>query len=384
MFIGIRLFPTKSGAGSDQNRLNSSVGIFDLGYFDFDKGETRRLLFASALYYLDRLHIDAIRFDAVSGMVRRKGSDIPGAISFLRDLNHTIHTHYPGVLCIAEDTDGYPDLSKKMGFDLKWNIGWSHDARNLLRTPSAERPQHWKQKVLDTFHWTRWTTDKMILTLSHDDTDTGEHNSNNVLLNCVSHADNDMQKFADLRNFFAWQRCAPNRGHMIHMGDEVVQPISWYQRFRRGMSSMDWSLSHSTSMHGKIQGCIRDLNHLYIRHPQFWQYGEEDYSLIYEYGPNLVIAYHRGIYNNRRIAVVHNFSNRGYRHYDISLPESDPNVARIRDVAEIFNTDHPKYGGSGTFQNEQVEVKHHHGREIILTLAIPPLATIVLEEHLTE
>jgi 1,4-alpha-glucan branching enzyme len=351
-------------------------------YFDFDKKETRGLLFASALYYLDRLHIDAIRFDAVSQMVRRNHTDIPGAISFLRELNHTIHTHYPGVLCIAEETEGYPNLTKTMGFDLKWNIGWSYDARNLLRTPYAERPQHWKQKVLDTFHWARWSDDKMILTLSHDDTDSGEHNSNNVLLNCVSHARNDMEKFSDLRNFFAWQRCAPSRGHMIHMGDEVAQPMSWYQRFRRDLSSMDWSLSHSASFHGQIQECIRDLNHLYIRYPQFWQRGEEDYSLIYEYGANLVIAYHRGIHQNRRLAVIHNFSNRGYKCYDIPLPGSDPNIARIRNVVEIFNTDHPKYGGSGSFANQQIEVKHNNGRDMVFKLAIPPLATIILEEHL--
>ncbi|CAF4258655.1 unnamed protein product, partial [Rotaria sp. Silwood2] len=257
-------------------------------YFDFNKEETRRLLFASALYYIDRLHIDGIRFDAVSQMIRRNQQDIPSAISFLRELNQTIHRHYPGVLCIAEETEGYPNLNRNMNFDLKWNIGWSNDARNLLRTPYAERPQHWKQKVLDVLHWARWSDDKMILTLSHDDTDSGAHNSNCILLNLVSYARNDMDKFSDLRNFFAWQICAPSRGHLIHMGDEIAQPISWYQRFCRELPSMDWSLDNSSTLHGQIQQCVRDLNHLYIDHPQFWQYGEQDFSMIYEYGPNLI------------------------------------------------------------------------------------------------
>jgi 1,4-alpha-glucan branching enzyme len=160
-----------------------------------------------------------------------------------------------------------------MGFDLKWNIGWSYDVPNLLCTPYAERPQHSKQKVLNMFNWARWSDNTMILTLSHDDTDSGEHNSNNVLLNCISHARNDMEKFADLRNFFAWQKCAPSRSHMIHMDDEVAQLMSWYQRFRRDLSAMNCSLTNSTSLHGQIQECIRDLNHLDIRHPEFWQYG---------------------------------------------------------------------------------------------------------------
>lgn len=351
-------------------------------YFDFDKEETRRLLFASALYYLDRLHIDGIRFDAVSQMVRRNHTDIPGAISFLRELNDTIHRCYPGVLCIAEETEGYPNLSKTMSFDLKWNFGWSYGARDLLRTPYNERPNHWKQKVLDTLNCARWSDDKMILTISHDDTDSGIHNSDKTLLSYVSHTTNDMEKFSDLKNLFAWQRCAPSRGHMIHMGDEVVQPISWYQRFRRDVSSMDWSLHNSTSFHGQVQKCIRDLNHLYIRYPQFWEYGEENYSLIYEYGPNLVIAYHRGIHNNRRLAIIHNFSNRGYRNYDIPLPGSDPNVARIANVVEILNTDDGKYGGSGTFQNQEIRIVRNNDRDIHLRVSIPPLATIILEEQL--
>jgi 1,4-alpha-glucan branching enzyme len=364
------------------NMYASSPSQWGTLYFDFDKEETRRLLFASALYYLDRLHIDGIRFDAVSAMVRRNQTDIPSAISFLRDLNHTIHTYYPGVLCIAEETEGYPNLCKTMNFHLKWNTGWSYDARNLLRTPYHGRSQHWKQKVIDMMNWMRWNDDKTILTVSHDDTDSGFHNSNHILLNCVSHAPNDMMRFSDLRNFFAWQRCAPSRGHLIHMGDEIAQPMSWYQRFRRDLSSMDWSLHNSTSLHGQIQKCIRDLNFLYLRYPQFWQYGEENYSLIYEYGPNLVIAYHRGIYNNRRLAIIHNFSNRGYRCYDIPLPGSDPNVIRIKNIVEIFNTDDIQYGGSGAFQNRESQIIRKNDRDIQLRVAIPPLATIILEEYL--
>jgi hypothetical protein len=56
----------------------------------------------------------------------------------------------------------------------------------------------------------------------HDETETGPFNSKNVLLNCVSHARNDMGKFANLRNLFAWKRCIPSRGHTIYMGDQCL------------------------------------------------------------------------------------------------------------------------------------------------------------------
>ncbi|CAF4063644.1 unnamed protein product, partial [Adineta steineri] len=248
-------------------------------------------------------------------------------------------------MCIAEDSEGYPNISRAMNFNLKWNFGWSNNARNFLRTPYAERPAHWKENILDTLNYARGSEDKMICTVSHDDTETGLLNSRNVLLNCASHAPNEMDKFADLRNFFAWQICSPSRGYLIHMGDEIVQPMSWFQRCFRDKSSMDWSLSNSSTLHGQIQKCIRDLNHLYIHYPQFWEYGEEGYSLIYEYAQNLIIAYHRGISNNYQTVIIHNFSNHAYTSYDIPLPKSDPNIERIQNVKEIFNTNQLKYGG---------------------------------------
>jgi hypothetical protein len=82
------------------------------------------------------------------------------------------------------------------------------------------------------------------------------------------------------------------------------------------------------------------------------------------------------------MAIIHNFSNKGYQSYEIPLPGWDPNVARIQKIVEIFNSDNPMYGGSGLFQNEDVKLVHRHLQETLLRLAIPPLATIVLEEHL--
>jgi 1,4-alpha-glucan branching enzyme len=351
-------------------------------YFDFSKEETRRLLFGSALYFLDEIHIDGIRFDAVSQMIRRHSKDIIPAISFLRQLNQTIHRCYPGVLCIAEETEGYPSLNKNMDFDLKWNIGWSHDTRNLLRTPYKERPNHWQHKVLNVLNHVVFSDDKMILTSSHDDSDSLVNSNDRVLLSCVAHSRNDEERFADLRNFFGWQTLAPSRGHMIHMGEEFVQPLSWYQRFCRGLSSTDWALADPSSWHGKMQQYVADLNKFYIHHPQFWQNGEQDFMMIYEYGPNLVVAYHRGVYVNRRMAIIHNFSNRGYHSYSIPLPGSDPLIARIQNIVEIFNSDNTIYGGSGKFQNEKIEMVNDRGNGRLFKLVIPPLATIVLEEHL--
>lgn len=223
----------------------------------------------------------------------------------------------------------------------------------------------------------------MILSHSHDDTDAGENSNEKVLLNCVSHANSDLERFADLKNFFAWQALAPSRGSLLHMGDELVQSDSWYQRMRKNISSVDWELSHVPS-HQAIQTCIKDLNALYLEKAQFWKHGEQDYSLIAEHSTNCVLAYHRGTFHNKRIAVIHNFSNQGYPSYDIPFPSifSDSEIARISKVKQIFNSDNSIYGGTGNFGNREIELLRSDGIPTHLRIALPPLSTIVIEEEL--
>jgi 1,4-alpha-glucan branching enzyme len=357
-------------------------------YLDYSKEETRRLMSASALYFLDELHVDGIRYDAISQMVHRNHKDVPSGISFLQELNDTIRAYYPGVMTIAEETEGFPNVTKPtkeggLGFDLKWDIGWSHDSRNFLRTPYSERPNHWQHKIID-FLTNVVNGEKVILTHSHDDTDSGEHNNSKVLLQCVTHEQDVDGKFANLKNFFAWQTLAPSWGHMIHMGDEMAQNDSWYQRFRKNLSSVDWLVAEQNPKHKSVQNCIRDLNTLYLDKSQLWAKEREGFKLISEYGPNGVVAYHRGTKDNKRLAIVHNFSNKGYSSYDIPLSNyGDPLIHRIKNIGEIFSTDHLSYGGSGKFENKKIEVlRNNNGNPTHLRLSLPPQSTLVLEEEL--
>ena len=365
------------------NLHGSNASRWGTIYFDFDKEESYRLLFASAIYFVDQIHVDGIRFDAVSQMIRRNWKDIPSAIRFLRHLNETIHRDYPGVLLIAEETENYPNLCQTMNFDVKWNIHWSNDSMNLLRTPYHQRQDHWQEKVVNHLYSSQTNSDKTILIVSHDSTDCHWYDPRLSLYHCVQHATDELTKFSDLRNYFAWQFLSPSRGYLIHMGEELAQPISWFYRFRQGQTSVDWSLADPQTLNGKIQEYIADLNLLYRHHPHFWRRGEFDFSMVYEFQQNLIVAYHRGIYDQRRMLIIHNFSNRGYSKYDITLPTSDPNVVKIQKINELFNSNNPIYGGSGLFGNEQIQLLQRYGHEKFIRLAIPPLTTLVLEEHLS-
>ncbi len=361
-------------------------------YFDFSKPESNRLLEASAIYWIDQLHIDALRYDAISAIVRRNGKNIEPGIAFLQKLNDKIHAKFPGVFTIAEETDGFPHVTKStkekgLGFDLKWGIWWSHDSRNYFRTPYAERSRedHHQRKILH-FLGEVQRTDKMVLSHSHDDSDGGALSSEKTLYSCVSHAKNEGARFADLRNFFAWQTLAPGRGYLIHMGDEIGQQDSWYQRFVKYQSAVDWELMKQPSqgLRRGLQQCVSDLNALYRYHSALWKQGEEGFKLISEYGPNRVVAYHRGMGQKPRIAVIHNFSDKGYGSYDVPLGSSheDPAMKGVKHVVERFNSDEIRYGGSGKFSNKQVEVvRAGDGQPTHFRMALPPLSTVVVEEE---
>lgn len=348
-------------------------------YLDYSKEETCRLMEASALYFLDHLHFDGLRVDAVSRLVHRNGQNIPHGIQFLQQLNNTVHDNYPGVLMIAEETDGFPGVTQTtgkggLGFDLKWNVGWSYDSREFLKTSYSKRSTEWDHKIIRLLHEAAFG-EEMISTHSHDESDAGDHNDSKTLWSCVSHLSSDDERFANLRNFFSWQMLGPGRGKLIHMGDENVQPESAYSRFSSLRSAVDWTLIDRRPAHAGVQKCISNLNKLYLYLPQLSENGEENFRLIYQFKQNLIVGYQRRSPGRPDITVIHNFSNQSFERYDIhNVP-----FTGSKKIHEIFNSNQIEYGGSGNCLNRDIQLIPTAGNPT-MTLAIPANSTIVLQE----
>src|SRR5687768_14336465 len=94
--------------------------------FNYRRGEVKSFLISSARFWFDKFHIDGIRVDAVSSMLklnysREEGEWEPNefggdgnleAIAFIKDLNATIYRDFPDVQTIAEEATDWPGVSR--------------------------------------------------------------------------------------------------------------------------------------------------------------------------------------------------------------------------------------------------------------------------------
>ncbi len=369
-------------------------------FFDFSKDETKRLLKASVLYWLREVHVDAIRFDAISHIVKRFGKDLPPqgienpeGIAFLKDLNRSIAGLFPDVLKIAEDPNHFPQLTTPidqggLGFDLKWGIHEGQKMRWFLQTPPQHRAFHHYDKFMQhMYHFSEG--EKSMITHSHDDM-ANRHLQENFppqhdqTLYAIDTFSKLKKKFGDMRNFFAWQILSSNHGYLIHMNDDIGGTRSWDSAIWSKEGSVQRYLLDPTyensAYHRGLQTWVSDLNALYAECPAFWKNKDHNFRLCSDHPTNNVIAYERSDADGQGVIVIHNFSDKGFEKYDISLGQN-AKVEHIKDLKTLLNSDDLKYGGKGKYPIEEVDI-HRHSHEPYITVALAPLSTIVLKKVL--
>lgn len=339
--------------------------------FNYGRWEVSNFLLASALFWLEKMHVDGLRVDAVSSMLyldygRKPGEWIPNrlgsninleAVEFLKHLNSIIHKRVPDALMIAEESSAFPGVTRPveaggLGFDLKWNLGWMNDTLRFFTTAFSERATQLGQLI---FAFTYAFDERFVLVLSHDEV---VHEKRSLLAKMPGSLS---ERFAGLRNLLAFMATFPGK-KLLFMGGEWGQPTEWNCK-----GELSWDLLGSES-HAALRNMVVALNQFYLSSGALYERDSEPEGfewVVLEEQPHPILAFLRkGL--RQTLLCIHHFYNEAVQSYFLPLK-------RVVSIREVFNTDGRAWGGSG-IMNETIALSPE-GIEVRLA----PLATHLFE-----
>jgi 1,4-alpha-glucan branching enzyme len=346
--------------------------------FNYSRNEVRAFLLSSALFWLDRYHLDGLRVDAVASMLyldygRKEGEWIPNeyggkenlaAIRFLRMLNEAVFRDHPDVQTIAEESTAWPMVSRPpyaggLGFGMKWNMGWMHDTLAYFSRDPLFRKYHHDQLTFSlwyAFH------ENFVLPLSHDEVVHGKRSLAGRM------PGDDWQRFANLRLLFGYMWGHPGK-KLLFMGGEMGSPNEWWHE-----TSLDWHLL-GEPLHAGLQRWVRDLNTFYRGQPALYQrdFSADGFQWVdcHDWEQSVVSFLRRGSRDGEWVLVVCNFTPVVRCNYMVGVPCGGF-------WNESLNSDAPLYGGSGQGNMGGLEAAPipSHGRFHSLAITLPPLAAV--------
>jgi 1,4-alpha-glucan branching enzyme len=351
--------------------------------YDFGRDTVRQFLVASALFWLDKFHIDGLRVDAVASMLyldysRNAGEWVPNvdggnhnyeAISLLKWTNEEVYGKYPHAMTIAEESTAFAGVSRPtflggLGFGFKWNMGWMHDTLSYMQKEPIHRRYHHNDM---TFSMVYHYDENFILSLSHDEVVHGKHS---LLYKMPG---DEWQQAANLRAYMGFMYAHPGK-KLNFMGTEIAQSNEWNHD-----AQLPWHLLQYPR-HGGQQRLIRDLNHLYRHEPALYQADYEQAGfrwLDHQDADNSIFAWLRADkLGAHPLVVACNFTPVPRIGYRLGVPAA----GRYR---VVLNTDSEHYWGS----NYDVglvfvaEATPWQGMAHSLVLDLPPLATLFIKQE---
>jgi 1,4-alpha-glucan branching enzyme len=348
--------------------------------FNYGRNEVRSFLLSSALFWLDRYHIDGLRVDAVASMLyldysRKEGEWIPNvhggnenleAIALLRDMNKDAYGSHPGIITVAEESTAWPGVSKPvdaggLGFGFKWDMGWMHDTLAYFQRDPVYRAHH--QNDL-TFRGLYQYDENFVMSLSHDEVVHGKGSLVNKM------PGNEWQQFANLRALYGYMYSLPGK-KLLFMGGELGQRSEWSVD-----GGLDWWVTEYPN-HAGMQAYVAALNALYRAEPALWAQDYDPSGMQWVDANDAaasVISFTRHG-NGGEILFVGNFTPLAREGYRVGV-----DGAGAWDV--VLNSDDVPYWGTGVGETGRVvpDPEPSHGRSHSLALDLPPLGVLFLRK----
>ena len=350
--------------------------------FNYGRNEVREFLISSAMFWLEKFHIDGLRVDAVASMLyldysRKANEWIPNnsggrenleAIYFLRRLNETAYKEFPDIQMIAEESTAWPGVSRPvstggLGFGMKWNMGWMHDTLLYFSKDPIYRKYHHNDLTFSLYYA---FTENFVLALSHDEV---VHGKGSITAKMPG---DDWQKLANLRLLLGYMFAHPGK-KLLFMGIEMAQWTEW-----KHDQSIDWHLLQY-GPHQGIHQWIKDLNQLYQHETALFQrdFTPDGFEWIdlNDYNQGVVSFLRKSSDGKSQIAAICNFTPMTWHNYNVGVPEAGL-------WRELLNSDASVYGGSGqgNLGGIEAEAKPFHGRPYSISLTIPPLGILFFKK----
>lgn len=340
--------------------LNPKQGIHPIWgtcVYNYGRPQVKNFLIANALFWSKIYHIDGIRMDGISSILRldygrAEGQWVPNiygsgenleGIEFLKHLNSVYKREFPeNILIVEEETDWAQTTGEVsdscLGFDYKWNVHFTDDLVRYLSLPLDSACRKARQNDLTLSVWYNYM-DRFVLSLSRGES---VYRAGRLLEQMPG---NDREKRAGLRVGYGFM--------MTHPGKKLINSEEVFD-----------------------DTYFRELLKLYNTQPALY---EMDYLADgFEWINNMesernIISYLRKTDDlQKTLLVVCNFSNVSYTGYRVGVPYSGK-------YKEIFNSDAAAYGGDGAV-NPRVKMSSKvecDERENSITIQVPALGMCV-------
>jgi 1,4-alpha-glucan branching enzyme len=335
--------------------------------FDHGRNEVRSFLLSSALFWCEAYHADGLRVGALASMLHPGGEESPDAVAFLRRLNDEVRRRHPGVQTVAEEATAWPMVSQPtrrggLGFGLKWDTGWTHDALGYAQLDPIHRAAH--HDAL-TSRGVYAFSEHFVLPLSHDEV---VHGKGSLLGRMPG---DEWQRRATLRLLLGFQGLLPGK-KLLFMGGELGQLREWNPD-----ASLDWHLLADPG-HAGLQRWVRDLNTTYRALAALHELDCDPAGFAWvdchDSDQSTLAFLRRGSRHDEAVLVACNWTPVPRHNHRLGVPWGGS-------WREVLNGDARLYGGSGQGNLGGVVATPvaWHGQTQSIVVTLPPLAVVVFQ-----
>ncbi len=339
-------------------RKNSADKVFDYG-----RKEVCNFLISNALYWIKEFHADGLRLSDISKILYLDYDRLPGewtpniyggnenleAAAFLRNLTEAVHKFDKRALLITKETACYPNVTASienggLGFDYKWNNGWTKDILTYIQNDPIFRGGHHNDLTNSVLYC---YSERFILSINHEDLYKGLESLYDIM------PGDSTQKLGNARFVISYLYTYPGK-KMLAMDPDAL--------------TMDQSIA--------LQNMISDLNRIYYEYPALSVFDTSDKGFEWinnmDAGNCEMSFVRHGRKKNEFLLVVCNMSGI-MQEIKVGVPEDGK-------YSEIFTSDKLEYGGSG-ISNGQLQLAQRNAsdqRPYSITVKLAPCSVVVL------